>query len=81
MAGRSIRLGVIIRSAAAAAALVACAAAPRAGLGQDWPVRAVTMTQTFAGGGTMDFAIRSIAQAMTETFGQPFIVEIKSSGC
>jgi tripartite-type tricarboxylate transporter receptor subunit TctC len=81
MSGRSIRPGGIVRSVIAAAAVfVALAGAARPGLAQDWPTRAVTLTQTFAGGGTMDFAIRLIAQAMTEAFGQAFVVETKPGG-
>lgn len=79
MSSRSIRLGMLVRSAVAAA-VVAWAGAPRPGQAQDWPARTVTLTQTFAGGGMMDFAIRSIAQAMTENFGQTFIVETKAGG-
>ncbi|RDV03296.1 Bug family tripartite tricarboxylate transporter substrate binding protein [Undibacter mobilis] len=53
---------------------------PQPGVAQEWPSRTVTLTQTFAGGGMMDFAIRAIAQAMTETFGQTFVVETKQGG-
>ncbi|MBS0534376.1 MAG: tripartite tricarboxylate transporter substrate binding protein [Proteobacteria bacterium] len=80
MSGRSIRLGTFVRNFVAAAAVAALAAAPRSAVAQDWPTRPVTVTQTFAGGGTMDFAIRLIAQAMTGTFGQPFVVETKATG-
>lgn len=80
MSGFSIRMATTVRRAVAALAFAALAGAPAAGLAEDWPARPVTLTQTFAGGGTMDFAIRSIAQAMTETFGHPFVVETKTGG-
>jgi tripartite-type tricarboxylate transporter receptor subunit TctC len=69
-----------VRRTIAAAAFAALAGAPGYGFAEDWPARTVTLTQTFAGGGMMDFAIRSIAQAMTESLGQTFIVETKAGG-
>lgn len=80
MSGRLVRLGMRVVHVCAAALLVALAGTPRAGQAADWPTRTVTLTQTFAGGGTMDFAVRSIAQAMTESFSQPFVVETKAGG-
>src|SRR3569623_1736819 len=80
MSGRLVRLGMRVVHVCAAALLVALAGTPRAGQAAEWPTRTVTLTQTFAGGGTMDFAVRSIAQAMTESFSQPFVVETKAGG-
>ncbi len=80
MSGRSICLSMRICRAIAVAVLAVAGLAPRFGLAEEWPARTVTLTQTFAGGGTMGFAIRSIAQAMTETFGHTFVVETKAGG-
>jgi len=79
MSNPSLRLATILRRSFAAVALAAVLL-PRPGIAQEWPARTVTFTQTFAGGGMMDFAIRAIAQAMTETLGQTFIVETKQGG-
>jgi tripartite-type tricarboxylate transporter receptor subunit TctC len=46
----------------------------------EWPTGTVTLTQTFAPGGTMDFITRAVAQAMTEHFNRPFVVETKAGG-
>ncbi|MCW5694644.1 MAG: tripartite tricarboxylate transporter substrate binding protein [Pseudolabrys sp.] len=64
----------------AAATLAAACAAPQLAPAEEWPAATVTVTQTFAPGGTMDFAIRAVAQAMTETFNRPFLVETKAGG-
>jgi len=80
MSHTSVRAGIILRRSFALAALAAAAILPRPAVAQEWPAHTVTLTQTFAGGGMMDFAIRSIAQAMTEALGQTFIVETKQGG-
>ncbi len=43
---------------------------------EDWPARPVTIVHPFSVGG-LDFAVRNLAKALTEKFGQPFIVENK----
>ncbi|MFA6267522.1 MAG: tripartite tricarboxylate transporter substrate binding protein [Pseudolabrys sp.] len=63
-----------------AAAFVALLAAPQTSFAEDWPTRTVALTQTFAGGGMMDFAARAIAQDLSEKLGQTFIVETKQGG-
>ena len=42
---------------------------------QEWPTRAVTIVHPFAAGGGADVALRAIARALTEKFGQTFLVE------
>ena len=85
MSGRSLRLCAkvchgIARASFAASCLAALVFAPLAAMAQEWPSRTVTLTQTFPGGSVMDFSSRSIAQAMTEKFGQSFIVDTKTGG-
>jgi tripartite-type tricarboxylate transporter receptor subunit TctC len=63
-------------------ALIAATAAlligsPVAAQEQDWPNRPVTIVYPFAPGGN-DAAVRFIAKALSEKFGQSFIVEIRS---
>lgn len=62
------------------AAVAALAWLPQPAVAQEWPSRAVTITQTFPGGGMMDFAARAIAHDLTEKLGQTFIVETKVGG-
>ena len=47
---------------------------------EKWPARPVTILLPFAGGGMMDFTIRSIADALTKSLGQTFVVEPKAGG-
>ncbi len=62
------------------AATACLALAPRLAAAQEWPARPVTILLPFAGGGMMDFATRMIAQHLTATLGQTFVVEAKSGG-
>jgi tripartite-type tricarboxylate transporter receptor subunit TctC len=48
------------------------------GQAQDWPARPVTIVNLFAAGGNGDFASRTVAKALSEKFGQPFIVDNKA---
>ncbi len=79
MLGRVVRVGIFLRWK-----LIALVAAvvwlPQPAAAQEWPARTVTITQTFPGGGMMDFAARAIAQHLTETLGQTFVVETKVGG-
>ncbi len=52
-------------------------ASPVAAQEQDWPNRPVTIVYPFAPGGN-DAAVRFLARALSEKFGQSFIVEIRS---
>ena len=80
MSGRYTSLGMNVSRLRVEAVFAAAAAAPHAVTASEWPAGTVTVTQTFAPGGTMDFAIRVIAQAMTETFNRPFVVDTKATG-
>jgi tripartite-type tricarboxylate transporter receptor subunit TctC len=61
---------VVIVTAALAACSVAAGAAA-----QSYPVKPVRILVGFAAGGGTDTAARVVAQKLTETFGQPVIVE------
>src|SRR5436190_5611376 len=50
---------------------------PAAAQESDWPNRPVTIVYPFAPGGT-DAAVRFIAKALSERFGQPFLIEVRS---
>jgi tripartite-type tricarboxylate transporter receptor subunit TctC len=67
-----LRYRQFLRLAATAAALVV--AAPTA-IAQNYPTRPVHIVVGFPAGGTTDIAARLIAQALSERFGQQFIVE------
>ena len=54
--------------------LVAMLAANSATHAQEWPARPVTMVNLFGAGG-VDFASRALAKALSDRFGQPFVVE------
>jgi tripartite-type tricarboxylate transporter receptor subunit TctC len=64
----------------AAALCFTVASAPPPALAQDaWPARPVTLVYPFAPGGNEGF-MRVLAQRMSEKFGQPFVLEIRSGG-
>jgi tripartite-type tricarboxylate transporter receptor subunit TctC len=44
---------------------------------QPWPSRAVRIAVPYAAGGNSDVMARVVAQRLTESFGQPFIVETR----
>ncbi len=58
-------------------ALTVGAAAPKAFAqgAQDYPVRAIHIVVPFAPGGTSDVLARAIGQKLTETWGQPVVVD------
>jgi tripartite-type tricarboxylate transporter receptor subunit TctC len=58
--------------ALAAAAIVLSAHTAAA---QTWPSRPVTMMVPLPAGGTADLMAREVAQALSEEYGQPFVVE------
>ena len=70
--------GAKLLSAMTVAAVLAGVAPVQAA--ESWPARSVTLMQTFAGGGMMDFAARSIARELETTLGQTFVVETKPGG-
>lgn len=62
---------------ACAAALLAGASLPAASLQAAWPNKAIRVVVGFAPGGGTDVMARSLAQAHTESLGQPGIVDNK----
>jgi tripartite-type tricarboxylate transporter receptor subunit TctC len=64
---------MLIRIFAGFLALLPIAAAPAAA--QDWPTRAVTMVVPYAPGGPADIVGRIIAPGMSQSLGQPVVVE------
>jgi len=57
------------------AAAVVLAAFQESAQAQQWPTRAVTIVVPFTAGATSDIVARSLAQHLSEIFGQPFIVD------
>jgi tripartite-type tricarboxylate transporter receptor subunit TctC len=53
---------------------------PCAASAQGWPSRPVTMLVPLPAGGTADVLARGIAQALSDTLGQPFVVENRAGG-
>ena len=49
--------------------------AHQAAIAQSWPVRPVTMIVPFTAGTTSDILARSLAQFLTDTLGQPFVID------
>jgi tripartite-type tricarboxylate transporter receptor subunit TctC len=66
-----MQLSTIIRLAAAALALIACAFA----MAQDYPSKAVRIIVPFAPGGGTDLSARIIAQKLGESLGANFVVD------
>jgi tripartite-type tricarboxylate transporter receptor subunit TctC len=58
-----------------ALAIAALAAIASDGRAQDWPSRTVSIVNLFGAGGSGDFASRVAAKALSDKFGQPFVVD------
>ena len=63
--------------AAALGTLLAAPLTSGTAFAQDYPTRSIRMVVPFAPGGGTDFSARTIAQAMTDSFGQTVIVDNK----
>lgn len=63
---------------AAGAALVLCALAPLAAVAQTWPTKPVKFVVPYPPGGSTDPMARLIAAKLTDSLGQPFVVENRS---
>ena len=66
---------LMMRHVFRAFAMVAMAVIASDGMAQDWPSRSVSIVNLFGGGGSGDFASRVSAKALSDRFGQPFVVE------
>jgi tripartite-type tricarboxylate transporter receptor subunit TctC len=64
-----------IKVAAFVAAALAFCACTGSAPAQTWPSRPVTVLVPFPAGGTVDLLAREIAQALSDEFGQQFVVE------
>ena len=65
-----------MRRIALAAVLLAALALPAAA--DEWPSRPVRIVNTFAAGGAADILARTVADHLTQTFGQQFFVETRA---
>jgi len=65
----------VLRTALCALALTLSAAIPTGALAQAYPSRPIKIIVPFPAGGTTDIIARLVAQRMTETMGQPVLVE------
>jgi tripartite-type tricarboxylate transporter receptor subunit TctC len=63
------------RSLLVAIGALALLALPTAPTAQTWPARAIRIICSVPAGGTQDAIARTLAQRLTETFGQPVVVE------
>src|SRR6266850_6900256 len=67
-----------MRPLSLAAAILATLAVSSAARAEDWPARPVRIVNTFAAGGAADILARTVADHLTQTFGQQFFVETRA---
>ena len=72
---RLLNAGLCLLFAAAASGL------PQRTLAQSYPARPIRIIVPFPAGGTTDIIARLVAQRMSETIGQPAVVEIGRASC
>jgi tripartite-type tricarboxylate transporter receptor subunit TctC len=65
----------MFRTHACALAAAAIVLSAHTAAAQTWPSRPVTMMVPLPAGGTADLMAREVAQALSEEYGQPFVVE------
>ena len=75
---------LLMKSAIAMAAIglsgAAIAQTASTGSGQGYPARTIRFVITYPTGGGSDFTVRPIAQKLSETWGQPVIVDSRPGG-
>jgi tripartite-type tricarboxylate transporter receptor subunit TctC len=76
IAGSMREVRIVTLATVAAASLLGAASATA----QTWPSRPVTMVVAFAAGTTSDILARSLAQYLTETLGQSFVIDNRAGG-
>jgi tripartite-type tricarboxylate transporter receptor subunit TctC len=60
------------------AAFAGSALHPGSAAAENWPTRPVRIVNTFAPGGAADLLARTVADGLSNAFGQPFIVETRA---
>jgi len=64
----------------ASLALCACVAVPTPASPQAYPSKPIRVISTFATGSVADLAIRQVGQKMTESIGQPVLIDVRMGG-
>jgi tripartite-type tricarboxylate transporter receptor subunit TctC len=70
----------LAKACALIAVVMALLGAPRGASAETWPSRPVTIVLGFAPGSMIDYVGRALANDLTATFGQPFVIETRQGG-